>query len=270
MIKAFISDIDETILTDGNEFASKEVETALLSLQQKEITLILATARGFSGTKKLMEQFQMEKYGGYIVCSNGSYIFDCQKKLNLYKATISMEIVEELYEFSKEYDLHMSSELANYTVISAYDEAIEFDWKVVGVDFFLPGNLYLEAISEEPFKIAFTYNKERLASILPLVEETFGEKLTVQLSMDVYIDLVPFGITKASGIKRILDLLGYQASEIAAIGDGNNDIPMFQLAGISAAVENASDMVKEYVDVIVSSCAENGVAEFAEQVWNTN
>jgi HAD-superfamily hydrolase, subfamily IIB len=270
MVKAFISDIDETILPAGAKYASKEVEAELLGLQEDGIVLILATARILAGVEKLMQQFQMEKYGGYVVSSNGSYIYDCKNKQCLYQTTIPMEMIHQLYEFSVEHELHMSSELHEYNVISGYDAAIEFDWKAVGVNFFLPAGSYLDAVKEEPYKAAFTYDKERLAKVLPIVEEKFGPHLTVQLSQDLYIDMVPYGVTKASGIQRILELLKLHSDEIAAIGDGNNDIPMLQLAGITAVVENASHHIKAHANTIVSSCEEHGVAEFARIIRGRN
>jgi HAD-superfamily hydrolase, subfamily IIB len=270
MVKAFISDIDETILVAGAKYATEEVENELIRLQEEGIILILATARTLAGVKKLMTQFRMEKYGGYVVSSNGSYIYDCKNQECLYKTSIPMDIIRELYEFSVEHELHLSSELHEYNVISGYDAAIEFDWKAVGVNFFLPAGDYLEAVIEEPLKAAFTYDKERLAKVLPLVEEIYGPRLTVQLSQELYIDMVPYGVSKASGIQQILDLLGLHSDEIAAIGDGNNDVPMLQLAGVTAVVENASDYVKMHANTIVSSCEENGVAEFARIVRGRN
>ena len=269
MIKVFVSDIDETILLPGSKYATREVEDALITLQKKGITLILATARVFAGVEKLIEQFQMEEYGGYIVCSNGSYLYDCKQKKCLYKTTIPMNLVHELYDFSQDHGLNFCCELHEYNVVSGYDAAIEFDWKAVGVNFYLPGGSYLDAITEEPLKVAFTYDAEQLAKKFPLVLETFGNRLTVQLSLDIYIDMVPFGTSKASGIETILELLNFKNNEVAAIGDGNNDIPMFELVGMSAAVDNASDFVKKHANTIVASCENNGVAEFAKLIHDT-
>ena len=44
------------------------------------------------------------------------------------------------------------------------------------------------------------------------------------------------------------------------MGDGRNDIPMFNGVGVSVAMENAVDEVKENADYITSSNNDNGVA----------
>lgn len=55
--------------------------------------------------------------------------------------------------------------------------------------------------------------------------------------------------------------LSIRADEIACIGDGENDIPMFKNAGIRFAMGNASPALKACADRIVASNDDDGVAE---------
>ena len=54
-------------------------------------------------------------------------------------------------------------------------------------------------------------------------------------------------------------------SGTAAFGDGTNDIPMLDAAGIAAAVEDAPDEVKKHADHIVAGHKNDGPALFIEQ-----
>ena len=56
-------------------------------------------------------------------------------------------------------------------------------------------------------------------------------------------DITPNGITKKSGLERLSALLGISAEETAAVGDGVNDYPMFEYAGLSLGV-NVKDPEK--------------------------
>lgn len=46
-----------------------------------------------------------------------------------------------------------------------------------------------------------------------------------------------------------------------AIGDGENDVEMLQLASLAVALENGSDQAKAVADVIGESNNEHGVAK---------
>ena len=51
--------------------------------------------------------------------------------------------------------------------------------------------------------------------------------------------------------------------DILAIGDSNNDLPMFQFASYAVAMKNAPDHIKEIVDDVTEfNCDENGVSHY--------
>ena len=49
-------------------------------------------------------------------------------------------------------------------------------------------------------------------------------------------DITPNGITKKSGIENLAKMLGVLPEEMIAVGDGINDYPMFEYAGIAFGV----------------------------------
>ena len=54
--------------------------------------------------------------------------------------------------------------------------------------------------------------------------------------------------------------------EILAFGDFENDVAMLAEVGLGVAVENACDLAKQNADLIIGSCADNGPAEFLDQL----
>ena len=64
-------------------------------------------------------------------------------------------------------------------------------------------------------------------------------------------DITPNGITKKSGLARLGTLLGIPAEETAAVGDGVNDYPMFEYAGLSVGINvRDAERVDRNVDCI--------------------
>ncbi|MDO4757081.1 MAG: HAD hydrolase family protein, partial [Parabacteroides sp.] len=55
--------------------------------------------------------------------------------------------------------------------------------------------------------------------------------------------------------------LGIDVSETMALGDGGNDIPMLQEAGIGIAMGNASNEVKSYADYVTDHIDNDGLCK---------
>lgn len=65
-------------------------------------------------------------------------------------------------------------------------------------------------------------------------------------------DITPNGITKKSGIARLAKMLEICSDEMIAVGDGVNDYPMFEFAGMSLGIKvKEEDKVDKNFDSII-------------------
>lgn len=80
-----------------------------------------------------------------------------------------------------------------------------------------------------------------------------------------YLDISPKGVSKGNALQFLCKYLGLNKQNILSIGDNLNDINMFQVSSISAAVNNAPEEVKKASNYITFNSAENGA--FAEAVY---
>lgn len=74
-----------------------------------------------------------------------------------------------------------------------------------------------------------------------------------------YIECAPKGVTKSAGMERVLNRLGIPKNRTIAMGDSVNDIDMLKYAGISVAMGNAKDEVKDICSMVSTSCDDGGV-----------
>ncbi len=74
-IKMIVCDLDGTLFNHKKEISSATI-TYLIKLQENGYTLVLATGRFFYELKPYIEQLQLEKYHGYVICCNGIEIYD--------------------------------------------------------------------------------------------------------------------------------------------------------------------------------------------------
>ncbi|MGE6719505.1 HAD family hydrolase [Peribacillus frigoritolerans] len=77
------------------------------------------------------------------------------------------------------------------------------------------------------------------------------------------VEVTVEGITKATGVQLLLKHFQLAPEDILAVGDGENDLPLFKLAGHCVAMKNATDLVKEQADEVTEySYREDGLYRF--------
>lgn len=79
--------------------------------------------------------------------------------------------------------------------------------------------------------------------------------------------MLPLGASKGAGVEWVLrELLRVDPAHVLAMGDGENDIEMLQLAGVGVAMGNAGSRVIQVADLTVPTNDEDGVAHAIEKL----
>lgn len=71
--------------------------------------------------------------------------------------------------------------------------------------------------------------------------------------------------TKKHAMQKLLELLQVDPAEVMVVGDGGNDLPLFELAGLKVAMGNADPLLKAQADWIAPSIDEDGLAVAIEK-----
>src|SRR6185312_10278841 len=77
------------------------------------------------------------------------------------------------------------------------------------------------------------------------MKEAVGAEATAVRSQTYYLDVTPPGHDKGTFVEAMAKRLGISAAAVATIGDMENDLPMFAKSGMSFAMGNAADNVKQ-------------------------
>jgi hydroxymethylpyrimidine pyrophosphatase-like HAD family hydrolase len=72
--------------------------------------------------------------------------------------------------------------------------------------------------------------------------------------------LLPAGVSKGSGVQQVLRFLGLSPHDVLAIGDAENDLPLFDACGFSACPGDSLGAVRERVDWVFPGPHGDGVA----------
>ena len=86
---------------------------------------------------------------------------------------------------------------------------------------------------------------------LDIIQEIIDENKTKLEDIEIYrhvdcFDFMPSGLSKKAGIIRLEEMLGITSEEVVCVGDGVNDYPMFEHAGLALGIRIPE---KELVDM---------------------
>ena len=96
-----------------------------------------------------------------------------------------------------------------------------------------------------------------------------GNSITAKASLDNrgdwYIDCTKAGVDKGTGAENFAHEVGIKLADLMVIGDGWNDVPMFEVAGISIAMDGAPSELLDIATEVVSDIDSNGAVNAIEQ-----
>jgi len=98
------------------------------------------------------------------------------------------------------------------------------------------------------------------------MKQAVGAEATAVRSQTYYLDITPPGHDKGTFVDAIAKRLGIPGGAIATIGDMENDLPMFAKSGISFAMGNAADNIKQQATHVTDSNEHDGFARAIERV----
>lgn len=260
-VKLFVSDIDGTLLTAGKNVSAKNIE-AVQKMVAAGIIVTIATGRMYRATlpvaKTLGVDVPIITYNGALIKSVGGEI--------LYENPLQADDVVELTNFFEKngcYIQNYSEDNLYFPVYNDYAKFYENNQKVVGET--VGWDAMRTKISRVCKMLNITSGLAETEKISELVREKFGDKISVTRSTPIFNEIVRPGVSKASAIKILAQKFNIDISEVMAIGDSDNDLPMLKAAGKSIAMGNAADNIKNACDYITADCAEDGFAEAVEK-----
>jgi Cof subfamily protein (haloacid dehalogenase superfamily) len=93
-----------------------------------------------------------------------------------------------------------------------------------------------------------------------LAAPALAGRANVSRSQSYYLDFTQPGADKGRAVTALARRLGVPLSQTAVIGDMDNDVPMFEVAGFSIAMGQAPERVKAAAQAVTASNTEDGFA----------
>lgn len=235
-IKLIALDLDGTLLKDNQEISATNRQW-IKKAEQAGITVCFATGRGRSSSEQYWDVVQPT---APMVVVNGSEIWENHEKL-LARYTMPTRRLSELYALALKHDTWYWGHTLEGIVRKE-------DWTLEKME------------NSEWLKFGFSHLDLEIIEEIRQTVRAWGE-YGVTSSQPTNVEVGPKGVSKASALAQVAQLLNIDSSEVAVMGDSQNDLEMIQWAGFGAAMGNAEDEVKELADYITGTNEEDGVAQ---------
>lgn len=259
--KIIFIDSDGT-LRDSSGVISERVKKAIQENIKKGNKIIISTSRPRYQIIKVVEEVLADDI---VISSNGSEIYDSKNKRIIFNSFIEYDELIKLVEYAYLKDIRLILTMDDYDYVtkdirnSNQKLLNKNDYKNELINCNVKQCMFIDKNSNEIFKLKDILSKN---DKLNIVDES-NEK---SKCCEKWFSIVNSNCSKGNAIKILIKYLNVPIENTIAIGNDKNDISMFEVAGLSVAVANASEDIKNKVDYITLSNDEDGVALFLESL----
>lgn len=282
-IKLIIMDMDGTLL-NAQGTISQANQSALKAAQDRGIHIGIASGRHPDGLASFAHQLGMERHGGYLIGANGALLVHYPSMTKLFHHTIEPAAIRELFAFGLAHNVEVMA-VHDHAIIDAIPSSLmplkQAYLKSNNLDPSTPpaAGLYgfiqdhrkhypdirFTSTYEDAYgpanKVCFAHEPEILETIIEPLRATFGDRFTIMRTAPRWTELSLMGIDKGSALNEVKGLLDLHRDHIMAFGDGENDIPLFEVCTYGIAMGNAMPKLKEKAWALTSSNNEDGIAQ---------
>jgi 5-amino-6-(5-phospho-D-ribitylamino)uracil phosphatase len=264
--KLVVSDLDGTLLESGQPLHpfTKEI---LAKLPEYGLHFTLASGRSLASLRPYAEQLNITIP---LVLANGCIIQSLDGVIH-HREIMPIEVTHKVIEITdrEKSDLVMFSDDRLYFKKMTGNVSHVFG-KLTNSVYEIGSWSEIENMIQEinKFMIIDWESLEKLARLEQIFDLELKNEADYLRTNIHHLEVMPKGVTKATGLKHLISEMGIGMNEIIAFGDFENDAAMLAAAGLGVAVENACDLAKQNANIIVGSCAENGPAQFLNDLIN--
>lgn len=258
--KLIVLDVDGTMLNSNRELTKRTAQT-LRKVQQMGIRVALASGRPTYGILPLAQAIDLGVYDGHIISYNGAQVMEAKTGQIIFERRIDPQMVPYLEKKAAKMGLTMayydgnevvSTDITNPHIV---DEA-EMNGMTLRQD-----DVLSLSMDDWPAEVMLVSDdEEALSSLEQHMQRHLNGVMDTIHSNPYYLEIVGYQVGKSYAMSALVQKMGIGLDEVLAIGDGEADINMIQMAGTGVAMANATEGVRRCADFTTLSNDQDGAA----------
>jgi Cof subfamily protein (haloacid dehalogenase superfamily) len=237
-------DLDGTLLDEHSQI-TPEIAEAMQRLRKNDVLPIIATGRTETEVLAIREAAGITSN----IVMNGAFIRIDGKEV--FSDTLDKDLCARM----------MTAVRAHGDELSYYNE--NGFWATGHNDEMINAYKYVRSPLPEIDPLRYEKDRINMMLVLGIANETFYKEqfpeLTFYRNTPFSIDVVKNGISKGTGIKKLVDLLDLKDVPTFGFGDGSNDFAMLEACDHKIAMGNALQELKEIADFVTHKNTEGGI-----------
>ncbi|MGH2750783.1 MAG: HAD hydrolase family protein [Actinomycetota bacterium] len=241
-------DVDGTLIAHGATLSAAN-KRAVAGARRAGIRVVLATGKSWPGVQHIAGEIGSD--GPHIVV-NGAKIVGLEEA----DTFLEQDICERALQAGR-------SEAIPWCVYMEHDDLYV---SVDAVEALVSVDEPRSAMSTDPpagraLKVLFCIDEGCIGEEEVIRRAMAGLDCKLVRTSPFFFEVMPPQGDKGLALGRLLEHLGIGSSECLAVGDAENDLPMFAQAGCAVAIATAPDEVKAAADAVVpAEMGADGVA----------
>ena len=260
-ISLVVSDVDGTLVTRDKALTPRAI-AAVERLHARDIGFSICSSRPPFGLRMLIEPLHLAlPFGGY----NGGSILEPDFTI-VEQKLIPQDAAKDAVAVFQEHHIDCWLFVGNkWLIVNRAGAHVAHETRTVQtpptvVPAFTDAHLAAAGKIVGPSE-----DHELIARITAVLGEALAGRANVARSQPYYCDVVPAGIDKGRLIALLAQRLEVPREEILVLGDMENDLEMFRMAGFAIAMGNAAEAVKHAAQGVTLSNDEDGFAAAIER-----
>ena len=259
-ILTLVSDVDGTLVTDGKVLTAR-TQAAVAKLHACGIKFAIISSRPPRGLGMLLRPLGITT----PVCGFNGGVIATRDLTVITERLLSPEVARCAVSLLDAHNVQVWVFSGQDWLVRDCDEPyVRFEERTVGFQPTLVDN-FGQSLDAANKIVGVSKEFEILSQRERDVRAALADHATVARSQSYYLDITHPLANKGVALSEIARLLGVPLAEIAVIGDGGNDVAMFERSGLSIAMGNASPAVQRVANFVTESNHDDGFANAVER-----
>ena len=258
--KLIAADMDGTLLDKNNQISPLTANTIEQAVA-KGVVFTISTGRPVQGVQKYIDQLNLDCP---VITYNGAVVVHSKSGEIIFSQTMDTDEARQVYNQALQRNTMFVVWSNNHLYVSELGEKADFYQQLTNTQAQLLEDF--ESVAAQGItKILWINQVETLDQWTPELQQLGFAHTTITKSRAYFLEFFSNKASKAVAMDILGQYYGIDSSQMIAVGDQTNDLPMIEFAGLGVAMDNAVEAVKNAADYITDSNNHDGVAKVIEK-----